>query len=65
MVTISPQIAINHNACGQCGGCVPVCPTNAVYLSPLALEIDDSLCTVCGNCVAACPVGALELASNG
>jgi ferredoxin len=65
MVGISPQIAIIDEACGRCGGCVPVCPTDAIYLSPLKLEIDDATCTACGNCVTACPVGALELATDG
>ncbi len=65
MTTQSLSVLIDLNVCGHCGGCVPVCPTDAIYLSPLALEIDDGLCTACGNCVSVCPVGALELADNG
>ncbi len=65
MIEISPQIAIGQNSCGRCGGCVPVCPTDAIYLSPLKLEIDDTICTACGNCVTTCPVGALEFAFDG
>jgi phosphoadenosine phosphosulfate reductase len=36
-------------ACVECGGCVGVCPQNAISMaSPLA--IDDTKCTRCGRC---------------
>ena len=59
------SIMIDRSRCGQCGGCVPVCTTDAIYLSSTALEIDEGLCTFCGDCVAACPVGALEIGIDG
>jgi len=56
------KIAIDHVLCGQCGGCVAVCPVDAIYLSPDRLEIDNDICISCGDCVQACPVGALGFA---
>jgi uncharacterized Fe-S center protein len=53
-------ISLDEMLCGQCGGCVPVCPVNAIFLSPQALEIDDGICNCCENCVEVCPVGALR-----
>jgi NAD-dependent dihydropyrimidine dehydrogenase PreA subunit len=57
-------IAIDFDLCGQCGGCVPVCPVDAIYLSPTELEVDREICTLCENCVAMCPTGALSIADG-
>jgi len=64
-MTVVIQIALVDDAlCGDCGGCVAVCPTNAIYLSPSLLEIDEEQCSGCGDCVVTCPVGALKLANG-
>jgi Fe-S-cluster-containing hydrogenase component 2 len=44
---------------------VTVCATDALYLSPMKLEVDQTLCTACAACVTTCPVGALELGTDG
>jgi MinD superfamily P-loop ATPase len=65
MTMIASKIGVDNVLCGRCGGCVPVCAANAIYLASLSLEIDDLLCTACGDCVIACPVGALKLDHDG
>jgi ferredoxin len=59
MKATGQPIIIDSELCGQCGGCVPVCPVDAIYLSPSELAIDNDICTLCGDCVGICPVGAL------
>jgi ferredoxin len=58
------KVRIYHELCGQCGGCVPICTSGAIYLSPIELQIDNELCTGCGDCIEFCPVGALEPADE-
>ena len=64
MVTESGIITIDESLCGECGGCVSVCPTNAIFLSKVLLEIDKDTCILCGICVIVCPVGALAMRAN-
>jgi len=55
------MINIEPNRCAFCGGCVSVCPVEALYLAETRLEVSEA-CIECGDCVSACPVGALSLA---
>ncbi len=50
---------INRDKCLYCGGCVGVCPSQALELDETRLQVDDKKCTKCGICVKFCPVGAL------
>jgi digeranylgeranylglycerophospholipid reductase len=53
MVTVDPA------RCCYCGGCVSVCPVDAIYLAETRLTISEA-CIECGLCVPSCPVGALS-----
>ena len=48
----------NGNKCLYCGGCVGVCPVQAITLKDTRLIIDPKKCINCGACVSICPVGA-------
>ena len=50
-----------HSVCCFCGGCVGVCPTQALTLEGRILKVDEGKCTSCGTCVKFCPVEALRL----
>ncbi len=52
------MIRVDEARCAYCGGCVGVCPVDAIDLAETRLVIADS-CIECGLCVPACPVGAL------
>src|SRR5436305_14457685 len=68
-----PAIAVNLDACIQCGRCVRACRETQVndvigYAgrgpdSKIVFDFDDpmgeSTCVACGECVQACPTGAL------
>jgi ferredoxin len=55
------MLIIDSDLCGQCGGCVAVCPTGALELYSNSLKIKYALCTLCENCVTFCPVSALMM----
>jgi digeranylgeranylglycerophospholipid reductase len=57
-------IQVEHARCGYCGGCVSVCPVDAIELAETRLTIHES-CIDCGLCSAACPVGALAEHEHG
>lgn len=45
--------------CMFCGGCVAVCPKDAIIVFETKVVIDGERCVDCGNCVTVCPVGAM------
>jgi len=52
---------MDRAACNEgCSRCVDVCPTDAIYLTPDAMDIDLGRCLFCPECERACPVGALS-----
>jgi len=53
-------IIVDGDRCCYCGGCVSVCPVDALTLAETRLLV-TSECTECGECISACPVGALRL----
>lgn len=51
---------VKDNLCTQCGICVGICPTDAIYLhnhdrKGLIPLVNEELCTDCGICMKACP----------
>ena len=53
------MISISRDRCLYCGGCVGICPRDALTLYETALEVDDR-CNGCSLCAMFCPVRALE-----
>lgn len=56
------MITVDNRKCVRCGGCVSVCPFDALELEN-EIKCSDR-CTRCGTCVRFCPVGALTLKEN-
>lgn len=54
------MITVNQNKCCYCGGCVGVCPRDALELREITIVVDKNRCNNCGICVKFCPVGALS-----
>jgi len=53
------MVIVDTYRCSYCGGCVSVCPADALVLAETRLMVNAD-CIDCGNCVLACPVGALQ-----
>jgi digeranylgeranylglycerophospholipid reductase len=53
------MVAVDATRCCYCGGCVSVCPVDAIHLAETRLVIAET-CIECGLCIPACPVGALR-----
>lgn len=49
--------------CTACGGCVRVCPKDALSLKAGTLVLSPVDCVACGECVRVCPEGALSFAA--
>ncbi len=49
---------LNDGVCRRCGECVQHCPTHAISLDPLRLDLGR--CVFCGDCQALCPRQAIE-----
>ncbi|PXF50456.1 MAG: ferredoxin [Candidatus Methanophagaceae archaeon] len=58
------MLKIDRFRCAYCGACVTVCPTDAIELKGVWIEIADEKCNGCKACVNICPVGALELSDQ-
>ncbi len=54
------MLVIDQAICYECGGCVPLCPDEALFLSFDQLLVDLNLCSMCGICENFCPMGAIE-----
>lgn len=53
------MVIVDWDRCAYCGGCVSVCPIEALTLAETRLTVNES-CIDCGDPVTACPVGALR-----
>jgi ferredoxin len=58
---IMAKLLIDRNKCCYCGGCVGVCPKDALTLMETYISADEAKCVSCGACVKFCPVDALKL----
>jgi len=56
------MLEVNDSRCIACGGCVGVCPVDALELDQgRDILVDNNKCIDCQICVRFCPVGALKV----
>ena len=59
---IKRAIQLDRDSCFDCGACLSLCPTDALYLTDdKTVELDEDKCIYCELCVPSCPVRALKL----
>jgi NAD-dependent dihydropyrimidine dehydrogenase PreA subunit len=59
---IKRAIELDHDSCFDCGTCLSLCPTGALYMTDnKSVELDENKCIYCKLCVPTCPVRALKL----
>jgi len=60
--SLSQDIRKNDERCINCGACVGVCPTSALFIEKPSFEVcfDGTKCIACEMCIMACPTFAME-----
>ncbi|MGC8816333.1 MAG: 4Fe-4S binding protein [Candidatus Hadarchaeum sp.] len=59
---IKRAIRLDRESCIDCGACLSLCPSGALYQDKdNTVLLDEDKCVYCELCVPACPVRALEL----
>lgn len=57
---VKSKIKIDIKICLACGGCISVCPQDALNMISARANLDDEKCIRCGICIKTCPIGAIE-----
>jgi ferredoxin len=57
---VKPKARIDEQQCLACGGCIAVCPEDAIIMSGTHAMVQPGRCIGCGICVKTCPVGAID-----
>lgn len=61
---LSKDIKVNWDKCTQCGACVSICPTAALYINDrktMEVAFDPEKCIACELCIRLCPPRAIEV----
>ena len=56
---VKPKALVRKERCLACGGCISVCPQDAILMVTGKASIDKDHCNSCSICVKTCPVGAI------
>jgi len=55
-----PKAKVDSKKCLACGGCISVCPQDAITWCANKAVVDDENCISCAICIRTCPVGAIS-----
>jgi ferredoxin len=55
-----PKAKVDNNKCLTCGGCISVCPQDAIYWNGGKAFVKQEKCISCAICIRTCPVGAIS-----
>lgn len=61
---LSKDIRVDWDKCVQCGACVAICPTDALYIKDkktMEVAFDPEKCIACELCIRPCPPRAIEV----
>lgn len=56
---VKPKALINKKLCLACGGCISVCPQDAILMITNKAVINKEECISCEICIKTCPIGAI------
>jgi len=55
-----PKAKVDNTKCLACGGCISVCPQDAIVWSGNKALVTPEKCISCAICIRTCPVGAIS-----
>jgi Fe-S-cluster-containing hydrogenase component 2 len=55
-----PKAIVDEKICLACGGCISVCPQDAMYMNGGKAFVKKDDCISCAICIRTCPVGAIS-----
>ena len=54
-----PKALVDNQKCLSCGGCISICPQDAITMCSSKAYVSKKICTDCGICIQTCPIGAI------
>ena len=55
-----PKAKVDPTQCLACGGCISVCPQDAISWVAYKAVVNPERCVSCAICIRTCPVGAIH-----
>ncbi|MDH7506573.1 MAG: 4Fe-4S binding protein [Candidatus Thermoplasmatota archaeon] len=55
-----PKALVDKTKCLACGGCISVCPQDALSMFAGKAFVTSSKCIGCAICIKICPIGAID-----
>jgi ferredoxin len=55
-----PKAKVDEKNCLACGGCISVCPEDALSMFGRRAFVNKERCISCTICIRTCPVGAIN-----
>ena len=55
-----PKAIVDEWKCLACGGCISICPQDAVSMCGSKALVEEEKCISCAICIRTCPVGAIS-----
>lgn len=55
-----PKAIVDEKICLACGGCISVCPQDAMFMNGGKAFVKKDDCISCAICIRTCPVGAIS-----
>ncbi len=55
-----PKAVVKKEKCLACGGCISVCPQDAILMILSKAVVNKEQCNSCSICVKTCPIGAIN-----
>jgi ferredoxin len=55
-----PKAKVDRKKCLSCGGCISVCPQDAITMEGMKAFVIDEKCISCAICIRTCPIGAVS-----
>ena len=57
---VKPKAIVDKNKCLACGGCISICPQDALSWQGNKALVNMEKCISCATCIRTCPVAAIS-----